>query len=108
MPYNQLAGILVAGGGEFYTAALNSARDIKIWGTNGQSQLGKGTSVYNNTPTSVVGLANMRGVSSGGYHVLAIDNSQNAWAWGENSVGQLGVVSVDETVSSPTQVVVYN
>lgn len=39
----------------------------------------------------------------GGYHILALDNDNNLWAWGENEQGQLGDgTTTDKT--SPTKI----
>jgi len=43
------------------------------------------------SPVAVCGNHNFCHLSAGQYHVLAIDSDGQAWAWGLNNYGQLGV-----------------
>jgi alpha-tubulin suppressor-like RCC1 family protein len=79
-----------------HTLAVKSDGAVMAWGHNGQGQLGDGTITGHNTPASVSNLINVTSVSAGGYHSVATAryNAVNViWAWGLNSLGQLG----DET-----------
>jgi len=42
-------------------------------------------------PVPVTGLRNVRGVSAGYWHSLALLNDGSVWAWGDNGYGQAGV-----------------
>lgn len=64
---------------------------IRRWGQNPVGQLGTGE--FDNTvlPTRISGLSNIRSISTGEYHNLALDSSQRIWGWGRNRHGQLGI-----------------
>jgi alpha-tubulin suppressor-like RCC1 family protein len=82
----------IAAGGDHSLALMESGR-IKSWGNNNQGELGNGDhgdSADRSTPGSVIGLENVRSISGGGYHSLAVLESGRARAWGDNSSGQLG------------------
>ena len=49
----------------------------------------------------VVGLTNVVAISAGGLHNLALKGDGTVWAWGSNSVGQLGKATpAQSTVAS--------
>jgi len=61
------------------------------WGNNARGQLGaEGTVTFRSTPGLVAGLAAATGCAAGSEHSLAIGPGGTAWAWGNNSTGQLG------------------
>jgi alpha-tubulin suppressor-like RCC1 family protein len=75
------------------------------WGSNGQGQLGDGTTVTKSSPVSVVGnFTDWVQVISGGAHSLGIRADGTAWAWGNGGQGRLGNNST-VTTSSPISVV---
>jgi len=43
------------------------------------------------TPYQVFGLVDVKAVSAGDNHALALDSNGSAWSWGDNLAGQLGV-----------------
>lgn len=69
--------ILAAGG----TLSVALAEDGRVY------QWGEGSSL---TPTSLMGLDNVKAVAAGDRHVLVLRNDGTVWAWGDNSYGQLG------------------
>jgi alpha-tubulin suppressor-like RCC1 family protein len=88
---------------------------LYTWGANTYGQLGNGDDDPTNnqyTPVQVVGvdkagyLNGMAGVSAGGTHILAFNNSPpgNVYSWGNNGDGQLGNDS-DESTSTPVKVI---
>ena len=73
-------------------AATPSGKAL-AWGLNYYGQLGNDTSGPNtgrSTPVKVSGLTNVRSVSGGGTHSLAVLQSGKVKSWGDNSYGQLG------------------
>lgn len=78
---------------------------MQMFGLNGQGQLGLGDIANRSTPVQVVGSTQFTKVSARGeFHTLAIDASGNAWAWGNNSSGRLGDLTIAHK-STPVQVV---
>lgn len=43
-----------------------------------------------NEPVKIKGLQNIKYISAGGEHALAVDKNGLVWAWGDNKHGQLG------------------
>jgi alpha-tubulin suppressor-like RCC1 family protein len=75
------------GGGSADAAAV----EVYAWGRNDYGQLGDGTFEPRLSPVKVVGLpGNVRQLSAGSFHSLALMSDGTVWAWGYNSKGQLG------------------
>jgi alpha-tubulin suppressor-like RCC1 family protein len=84
----------------------------KVWATGGNDmgQLGDNTLIPVGTPQPVLNatgtapLVDIREISAGNNHNLAVANDGTVWAWGDNSAGQLG--NGTTTISSlPVQVI---
>jgi alpha-tubulin suppressor-like RCC1 family protein len=70
---------------------------VWAWGLNSTGQLGDDTVTSRRSPVSVVGgITTWCQVSASNCHTVAVTTSGDVWAWGFNSVGQLG----DDTVTS--------
>ena len=81
--------------GHYYSVALSSTGDIFSWGTNGDGQLGDGTTTNRSVPVQLARSEAIAGVSfsaisAGGYFTLALSDDGRVFGWGRNSVGQLG------------------
>jgi alpha-tubulin suppressor-like RCC1 family protein len=70
---------------------------VRAWGANGAGQLGNGTTLVQQTPADVQGLARagVRELAGGGWtdssaFAVALMNDGTVQAWGGNSKGQLG------------------
>ncbi|WP_224244544.1 RCC1 domain-containing protein [Hyalangium gracile] len=71
--------------------ALRADGTVWAWGANHQGQLGDGgTGPVRLTPGRVQGLPSVVALAAGHTHVLALRADGTVWAWGDNSVGQLG------------------
>jgi alpha-tubulin suppressor-like RCC1 family protein len=88
-------GSLVSNGQSI--ALLKNGR-VLSWGVNTDGQLGNGTTRNSSTPTpvSVPAGVSFRYVDSGGASEYAIDSAGDAWSWGSNGNGQLGLGTVDD------------
>jgi len=88
-----LTGVRAVATGGFHSLALLTSGRVKSWGNNNQGELGNGNhgdSADRSTPVTVIGLDNVRSVSAGKNHSLAILESGRARSWGANTYGQLG------------------
>lgn len=90
-----LSDIVAMDGGAGHVLAVKADGTVRAWGSNGQGQLGNGTTsvggcVCVTTPVQVSGLTGVVAVSGGIGHSLALKGDGTVWAWGDNSDGQLG------------------
>ncbi len=87
-----LSGATAIAAGKDHSLALKADGSVWAWGYNDYGQLGGGS--WNATgspaPTPVSGLNDIKAISAGGSHCLALQGNGTAWAWGENSRGVLG------------------
>ena len=88
-----LSGVKAVAAGGFHSLALLPSGKVKSWGANLDGQLGNdrsGIGTEKNTPVSESGLTNVRSISGGAYHSLAVLEGGRARLWGDNEYGQLG------------------
>jgi alpha-tubulin suppressor-like RCC1 family protein len=80
--------------GLWHSLALKSDATVWAWGGNDSGVLGNGTSppaTYQSTqPVQVSNLTNVVSVSAGHIFNLALKADGTGWAWGNNSLGELG------------------
>ena len=75
------------------------------WGLGTSGQPGDNTATSKSSPVSVVGAHSFSVISGGGNYGLALKSDNgSAWAWGNNSIGQLGD-NTGANRSSPVSVV---
>ena len=81
----------IAGGG-YHSLALTSSGQVLAWGSNGQGQLGNGTTTSSSTPVAVSlpSGTTVTAIAAGYYHSLALTSSGQVLAWGYNADGELG------------------
>jgi alpha-tubulin suppressor-like RCC1 family protein len=96
--------------GFIHSLALKSDGTVWAWGNNGSGRLGNGiTGGIFNTPGQVVtslggpALTDVVAIAAGQVHSLALKSDGTVWAWGNNSVGQLGNGSISPS-NVPVQV----
>jgi len=85
-----------------FTAAIQSNGTLWTWGLNSYGQLGLNTIISSSsTPIQVGTLSTWNNLATTNYYTLtAIQSNGTLWAWGNNSIGQLGIFSI---LSSPAQ-----
>src|SRR5439155_509456 len=101
----------VSAGGA-YSLALDSSGNAWAWGSNLFGQLGNGTANNSTVPVGVSmpsGVTFISAAACNGNSSLALDSTGHAWAWGDNTHGQLGngstiSSSVPARVSAPSGV----
>jgi alpha-tubulin suppressor-like RCC1 family protein len=114
---NRSSPILVLGGLKFahvaastdsngFALGITTSGDLYAWGGNDFGQLGVGDQIARSSPVAVLGGIKFKQVVVGtnSSSILGLAVNGDAYAWGENSNGQLGVGSVAHQ-SSPVLVV---
>lgn len=91
-----LSAITAIAAGMEHTVALKNDGTVWTWGHNEFGRLGDGTTADRVAPVQVVGpggsgwLSGVTAISAGGRHTAAVAVGGSVWAWGSNSMGQLG------------------
>lgn len=86
-------------GGRYHACALTLAGNGQCWGNNSEGRLGNAQSpTTSETPSFVVAPNTTRptfqAISAGRLHSCAIDLAQQAWCWGSDALGELGLGTV--------------
>ena len=100
-----LQGVVAIASGFNHAAALRSDGTVWTWGSNSSGQLGDGTwAIQRNTPVQVKGLDGVIAIAAGAYHVVALKSDGTVWAWGDNTSGQVGSGTKNNSSNVPVQV----
>ena len=100
-----LTDIAYISAGSSHNFALRSDGTVWAWGSNGNGQLGDGTTTARATPIQVMGLTGVTAITAGANHSLALRSDGAVLAWGANGSGQLGD---DTTINRTTPVQINN
>src|SRR5262249_55767554 len=93
-----LASAIDIAAGDQHSLALKSDGTVWAWGSNSRGELGN-TSItdFTSSPVQVTGggtgqqfLTGVRQVSATGSFSLVLRSDGTVWAWGDNTLGQLG------------------
>lgn len=77
--------------GDYTTIAIDKNGRVWAWGYNFSGQLGNNSSISQRTPVSILGTTKtFCKIDGGNNHTVALEKNGRVWAWGANSVGQLG------------------
>ncbi len=98
-----LGDILALAAGTDHTLALTTTGTVWSWGDNSQGQLGLGTTGSGmDEPQEISSLANVVAIAAGTDFSVALDEDGVVYAWGVNTVGQLGRASPSSSASPLT------
>jgi alpha-tubulin suppressor-like RCC1 family protein len=93
-----------------HTLALKTDGTLWAWGTNGTGQIGNSTTTNVDTGPLKIGTdTDWKTVSAGCYSSsvgtsYAVKNNGTLWAWGSNSVGQVGDGTTIDVTTGPKQI----
>ena len=99
---NAPAGTVALGAGWNFSVFL--LKDGTVWGAGATWEGALGPLPPNPpmlAPVHIPGVSNIKSISTGGSHVLALDGDGTVWAWGNNTAGQIGTGLTGGIVSTP-------
>lgn len=98
--------------GGIHTCGVTTGNRAYCWGSDGNFQVGDGnfSQEQYTTPNAVTGGFLFRAVTAGTFHTCALTTGDQAYCWGNNFQGQLGIGTIDSGAgftpkSSPRAVV---
>ena len=91
--------------GTYYTIIFGHDDTLRGFGRNINGQLGELTTEQkiDNCPLLISNFKNIKTVSCGYYHTIAVKKDGTVWSWGNNEYGQIGIGSTTNT-STPTKI----
>ncbi|MDR1151498.1 MAG: hypothetical protein LBK72_03305 [Bifidobacteriaceae bacterium] len=104
-PVRGMTDVVGVGADIVNTVVLRRNGEVWAWGGNDYGQLGNGTAIGSVAPVQVRGLDGLTVtmVDTGYGHMVALTDTGEVWAWGQNVDGQLGI-GLTEDKYSPVRV----
>ena len=94
--------------GQDHSLALDSGGNLWAWGDNTYKQIGNSKIVENmnycTMPVKVENLINIKEISTGAYHNLALTQDGKLYGWGSNKYGQLGKYKNNLNIAVPEEI----
>jgi alpha-tubulin suppressor-like RCC1 family protein len=96
--------------GDAHTCALSSAGQAYCWGINTAGGLGDATNTNRSVPTTIrsnastVSSLRFSQISAGALHTCALTLEGQAYCWGSNEYGQLGIPTTISATTTPQAV----
>ncbi len=85
-PVAGMSGVKAIAAGGYHATAVLQNGTVWAWGNNTYGQLGNGgLSIGRERPAQVLGISNVKAISAGYAHNLAVTNDGTAWGWGRSS-----------------------
>src|SRR5271165_576227 len=105
-PTQPMRGLVAIVAGANHTVAIDNNGNVWAWGANTSGQLGNGdTSGTAQTYPVQAYIASVVTIAAGTSNSYALQGNGNVWAWGDNSVGELGNGTTSTAVSAtPTEI----
>ncbi|HEX2321246.1 MAG TPA: hypothetical protein VHJ18_19900 [Streptosporangiaceae bacterium] len=98
---------IAAGGFAGYAIRTTStgATSAWAWGSNGDGELGDGTTTDHHSPEQVTGIAapGIASIAAGWVYALALGTDGSVWGWGNDANGELGNAPTSTVALRPVQ-----
>jgi Regulator of chromosome condensation (RCC1) repeat len=78
-----LSAVSAVSAGKTHSLALLETGKVMAWGSNGDGQLGNGTTTPSDVPIAVSGLSEVKAISAGSNQSLALLKNGTVMAWGQ-------------------------
>jgi hypothetical protein len=102
-----LQGIVALAAGANHSAAIDQNGNVWTWGSNTTGQLGNGdaSGTAQSYPVQVSSVSNVVTVAAGATNTFALEENGQVYAWGSNTMGQLGNGMMGSAINAnPSQV----
>jgi alpha-tubulin suppressor-like RCC1 family protein len=89
--------------GQQFSCALSTTGAVYCWGTNGQGELGDGSTSQKNIPGLVSGSNTFSSLHCAYSHCCALTSTGSSYCWGENDNNELGISAATNPLLIPSQ-----
>lgn len=97
-----IAGVASIDAGGTHTCAVYADGSARCWGSNGEGQIGDGTTTQRPSPTAVaIPSGNVVEIAAGDRHTCARTDDGGKYCWGDNEHGSVGSGSLTDPIPTP-------